>query len=64
VDAREDVTASIGYYAGKWAVVAYGRNLTDEQVEIFTPIGENPGLFASGSVNRGRNYAVEFSYNF
>jgi iron complex outermembrane receptor protein len=64
VDAREDVTASIGYYAQNWALVAYGRNLTDEQVEIFTPIGENPGLFASGSVNRGRNYAVEFSYNF
>lgn len=61
VDAQEDVTASIGYYTERYSIVAYGRNLTDETREIFTPIST---LFAVGTVNRGRNYGMEFSYNF
>jgi len=61
VDAREDVTASIGYYAEKYSIVAFGRNLTDEQTEVFTPIST---LFAVGSLNRGRHYGMELSYTF
>ncbi len=61
VDSREDVTASIGYYAEKYSVVAFGRNLTDEQTEVFTPIST---LFAVGSLNRGRHYGMELSYTF
>ncbi len=59
VDARKDITASIGFYAEKYSIVAYGRNLTDERFEIFTPIAT---LFAVGSVNRPRTYGLEFSY--
>ncbi|MEQ9001982.1 MAG: TonB-dependent receptor [Pseudomonadales bacterium] len=59
VKAREDVTASIGYYTETWAVSAYGRNLTDERFETFFPI---PPLFAVGSVNRPRHVGVEFEY--
>ncbi len=59
VDAREDVTMSIGYYTEKYSVVAFGRNLTDEQTEVFVPIST---LFAVGSLNRGRHYGMEFSY--
>ena len=61
VDSREDVTASIGYYAEKYSIVAFGRNLTDEQTEVFTPIST---LFAVGSLNRGRHYGMELSYTF
>lgn len=61
VDAREDVTASISYFMEKWSVVAFGRNLTDEQVEVFTPVEP---LFAVGSLNQGRTYGVELSYIF
>lgn len=59
VDSRDDVTASVGYYADRWSLVAFGRNLTDEEIEIFFPIAD---LFAVGSVNRPRSYGVEFSY--
>ena len=62
IDSREDLTASIGYFAEKFSVVAFGRNLTDEQIEVFIPIGANPGLFATGSLNRGKNYGIEFTY--
>ena len=61
VDAREDLTASIGYYGENYSVVAYGRNLSDEETEVFTPIAT---LFAVGTVNQGRNYGIELSYNF
>jgi iron complex outermembrane recepter protein len=78
LDDRKDVTASIGYYTERWSVVAFGRNLTDEEYEIFTPIGGSPtatceqnpvepnctGLFAVGSLNRPRTYGVEVEYNF
>ena len=57
VDSREDVTASIGYYAEKYPIVAFGRNLTDEQTEVFTPIST---LFAVGSLNEDRNYNRAF----
>jgi iron complex outermembrane receptor protein len=61
VESREDVTASIGYFAENWSIVAFGNNLTDERVEVFTPIEP---LFAVGTVNQGRRYGVEFSYDF
>ena len=61
VDEREDVTATIGYYAENWSVVAFGRNLTDERFETFIPIAT---LFAAGTVNRPRTTGVEFTYEF
>ncbi|MFX3658267.1 MAG: TonB-dependent receptor [bacterium] len=63
VKARDDVTASIGYFTETWAVSAFGRNLTDERFETFFPIAA-PGLplFAVGSVNRPRHVGVEFEY--
>ncbi len=61
IDEREDVTASIGYYAENWSASVFGRNLTDERTEAFTPIAT---LFAVGSVNRPRHIGVEFMYQF
>ncbi|MEQ8484409.1 MAG: TonB-dependent receptor [Pseudomonadales bacterium] len=59
VKARDDVTASVGYYTEQWAISAYGRNLTNERFETFIPIAT---LFAAGSVNRPRHFGVEFEY--
>lgn len=61
VDATDDVTASIGYYADNYSVSLYGRNLTDERSETFIPIAT---LFAVGSLNRPRTYGLEFQYEF
>lgn len=61
LDSRKDVTASVGYYAEKWSVVAFGRNLTNERFEIFTPIAT---LFAVGTVNRPRSFGIEVAYDF
>jgi iron complex outermembrane receptor protein len=61
LDDRKDVTATVGYVAENWSVVAFGRNLTDEEYEIFTPIAT---LFAVGTVNRPRTYGVEVLYEF
>lgn len=61
IDSREDVTASIGYYTEKYSLVAFGTNLTDETVEVFTPIAT---LFAVGTLTKGRHYGVELSYTF
>jgi iron complex outermembrane receptor protein len=65
VDSVEDLTASIGYFGENYSIVAFGRNLTDDQVETFLSI-DAPGLplFAVGTVNRPRAYGVELSYNF
>ena len=60
LDDREDVQASIGYYAENWSVVAFGRNLTDEEFETFIPIAT---LFAVGSLNRPRHYGIEFEFS-
>ena len=59
VDEREDLAASIGYYADNWSLVAFGRNLTDERFEVFVPIAT---LFAAGNVNRPRTYGLELTY--
>ena len=59
VDSREDLTASIGYYAENWSITAFGNNLTDEEIEVFIPIEP---LFAVGNVNQGRRYGIEFMY--
>ncbi|HEY6599155.1 MAG TPA: hypothetical protein VIZ30_07575, partial [Pseudomonadales bacterium] len=61
LDARENLTASVGYIGSNWSVVAYGQNLTDEEYEIFIPIST---LFAAGSVNNPRTYGVTFEYDF
>jgi len=61
VDSRKDVTASVGYYTEQWSVAAFGRNLTDERYEIFTPIA---ALFAVGNVNRPRTFGIEATYEF
>ena len=61
VDSRKDYSASVGYFAPNWSVVAYGRNLSDERIEAFGAVAT---LFASGTVNRPRTYGVEFTYDF
>ena len=58
-ESREDLTASIGYHTDNYSIVAFGRNLTDDQVEVALNIG---GLFAPGTVNQGRTYGIEFTY--
>ncbi len=69
----EDVSASIGYYIGDFAITAYGKNLTDTQTEIPTVLGgnaETPSrpasgpLFIPGTINRPRQFGVEASYQF
>ena len=64
LDAREDVTASIGYYADNYSVAIFGRNLTDDRYEIFFPIVGVTPLFGVGTVNRPRSIGVEFTYEF
>jgi hypothetical protein len=61
LDDREDLTASLGYVGDRWSVVAFGRNPTDEEFEIFTPIAT---LFAVGTVSRPRTFGIEFEYDF
>ncbi len=61
IDERDDVSASIGYFTEQWSVVAFGRNLADDEFEYFTPIAT---LFAVGSINRGRTYGVELAFEF
>ena len=61
LDSRSDVTASIGFHAEQYSVVAFGRNLTNVRTEGFSPIAT---LFAVGSVNKPRSFGVEFSYEF
>ncbi len=58
LDAREDVSASIGYYYNNMSLVLFGRNLTDETFEIPFPIVP---LFASGTVTPGRSWGLSFS---
>ena len=59
LDEREDLQASIGYFTESWSVVAFGRNLTDEEFEIFIPIAT---LFAVGTLNRPRTFGIEFQF--
>ena len=64
VAARDDLTATIGYYTDEWSIVVFGTNLQDERFETFFPI-DAPGLplFAVGSLNRPRHVGIEFEYN-
>ena len=57
----ENLTASIGYFQDGWSIVAYGTNLTDEQFEVVDPIMP---LFAVGTINEGRKFGVELTYEF
>ena len=61
IDERDDVSASIGYFTEQWSVVAFGRNLADDEFEAFTPIAT---LFAVGSINRGRTFGLELAFEF
>ena len=61
LDEREDLSFSVGYYRDNWSISAFGRNVTDEQQEVFTPISN---LFAVGSVGRPDSYGLEFTYEF
>ena len=61
IDERDDVSASIGYFTEQWSVVAFGRNLANDEYEYFTPIAT---LFAVGSINRGRTYGLELAVEF
>ena len=61
LDDRKNVTASVGYVADKWSVIAFGQNLTDEEYEIFIPISN---LFAVGNVNNPRTWGVSVEYSF
>jgi outer membrane receptor protein involved in Fe transport len=58
LDARKDLSASIGYFYKNMSLVLYGNNLTDETFEI--PFLIYP-LFASGTVNPGRSWGLSFS---
>ena len=58
-DSSENLTASIGYQTDNYSIVAFGRNLTDDQVEVGIPIGD---LFAAGIINQGRTFGLEFTY--
>ncbi len=60
-DEQEILTATVGYYTDNWSLVAFGRNLTDDQTETQTPIAT---LFAVGTVTRPRSYGLEFTYQF
>ncbi|MGE0623799.1 MAG: TonB-dependent receptor [Pseudomonadales bacterium] len=61
LDSREDLSATFGYYAERWSLAAYGRNLTDDRQEVFIPIDT---LFAAGTVNRPRSYGLELEFRF
>lgn len=58
LDAREDLSASIGYVYNNMEVTLFGRNLTDESLEF--PLLIAP-LFASGTIVPGRSWGLEFS---
>ena len=60
-DEQEILTATVGYYTDNWSLVAFGRNLTDDQSEVQVPIAT---LFAVGTVTRPRTYGLEFTYQF
>jgi len=55
----EDLIASIAYSGETFSVVAFGRNLTGNRVEVGIPIAD---LFAAGIVNRGRAVGSEVTY--
>ena len=58
LDSRDDLSASIGYHYNNMSLTLYGRNLTDEQFEVPAVIAP---LFASGTVNPGASWGLEFA---
>ena len=58
LDSRDDLSASIGYHYNNMSLTLYGRNLTDEQYEVPAVIAP---LFASGTVNPGTSWGLEFA---
>ncbi len=58
VDARKDLSASIGYAYEKMSLTLSGNNLTDETFEVPFPIAT---LFASGTVTPGLSWTLTFS---
>ncbi|MEZ5597101.1 MAG: TonB-dependent receptor [Pseudomonadales bacterium] len=61
VKSQEELSAYLGFFAERYSVVFFGRNLTDNRVEIFTPIAT---LFAVGTVNRPRWFGLEATFEF
>lgn len=61
IASSKDLSGSFGYLGETFSVQLFGRNLTNERYEAFTPIA---ALFATGTVNRGRSYGLEFVYDF
>lgn len=61
LSSREDLSMSAAYSFRNMRVTVFGRNLTDERFE--TPSIIFP-LFASGTVNRPRNWGAEFEISF
>ena len=69
----EDLSATIGYYWDNFSLTLFGRNLTDAEFEIPTVLGgnaETPStpaagpLFIPGTLNRPKQYGLEFVYEF
>ncbi|MDE0063309.1 MAG: TonB-dependent receptor [Gammaproteobacteria bacterium] len=58
LDSRDDLSASLGYHYGDMSLTVYGRNLTDEQYEVPAVIAP---LFASGTINPGTSWGIEFA---
>ena len=59
LDEIPDLSASLGYYHSDFSVVLYGRNLTDERVEV--PVIIAP-LFAAGNLNQGQTWGLDFTF--
>lgn len=57
LDSRENLIASISYNYQNMSVTLFGRNLTDEVYEVPAIIAT---LFASGTINPGRSWGLEF----
>ncbi len=61
IDSREDLSASVGYRYQNFQITVFGRNLTDEVIEVPTLIQP---LFASGTISPGRSWGVELLAEF
>ena len=61
VTSRGDLTASISYEWDKYRITVFGRNLTNDQIEVISPIAT---LFASGTITPPRSWGVELMGEF
>jgi outer membrane receptor protein involved in Fe transport len=61
VQAVDYINASLTYRWDQYRLTVYGRNLTDEQVEVNSPIAT---LFQAALRTPGRSWGVEFQLDF